>query len=297
MDNPKLLSQYKNGNTLVSIFDDGTKIREFNQAPYFNFPESIDLKITDFCDMKCLYCHESSTIKGNHSNLNKLFDILKDLPKGVELAIGGGNPVSHSELIPFLEKIKHKGLISNLTVNQGHLKEYNDLLHYLINEKLIKGLGISITNNNFKYINQLKEISNNIVYHIIAGVNKIEILDTLLKNKNDKVLILGYKQFGFGINYYSIEIQNEIKKWYMYLPKYLDKGVLSFDNLAIEQLNIKRLFTTEGWNMFYMGNDFTHSMYIDGVKEEFAPTSRSKERKSFNDYSLLDYFNIFKNSN
>ncbi len=290
----KIISSYKNGNTLVSIFDDGTKIREYPDNPIFDFPESIDVKITDFCDMNCLYCHESSTVKGKHSDLNKLLYILKDLPAGIELAIGGGNPLSHPELIGFLYSLKEKGIIANLTVNQGHLSKYNYILKDLIKQDLIKGLGISLVNNNFKYVEELKNITDNIVYHVIAGVNKIELLDKLIEQKNCKVLILGYKQFGFGINYYSDEIKKEINRWYMYLPKYLGKCVLSFDNLAIEQLNIKRLFSQEGWDNFYMGDDFTHSMYIDAVKQEFSPTSRSKERKSFDNYSLLKYFNEFK---
>jgi len=33
-------------------------------------------------------------------------------------------------------------------------------------------------------------------------------------------------------------------------------------------------------------------MYIDAVKQEFGPTSRSrsKDRKSFSEYTLIDYF-------
>lgn len=59
----EILNQYINGNTLVTIYNDGTKIREYNKDPQPEFPESIDLKITDYCDMGCPYCHESSTKK------------------------------------------------------------------------------------------------------------------------------------------------------------------------------------------------------------------------------------------
>ena len=43
-----------------------------------------------------------------------------------------------------------------------------------------------------------------------------------------------------------------------------------------------------------MGDDFTFTMYVDGVKQEFAPTSRSSNRESFNNYTLLQYFKFFK---
>ena len=44
----KLLGKYNNGNYTVSLFDDGTKIRE-TEADFFDaeFPENIDCKITD----------------------------------------------------------------------------------------------------------------------------------------------------------------------------------------------------------------------------------------------------------
>lgn len=290
------IAEYTNGNTSVTILSDGTKIREYENVPIVEFPESIDVKITDYCDMGCNYCHESSTTKGRHADLDKLFDVLNDLPSGIELAIGGGNPLSHPDLISFLKRLKQKGFIANITVNQGHLKTFKSLIASLITEELVKGVGISITNNNFKYIEPLFKITNNIVFHLIAGVNKIETVDKLMEMGECKVLVLGYKKFGFGIQYHNNEIDNEIHRWYMYLPRYIGKCILSFDNLAIEQLSLRRLFTKEGWQQFYMGDDFCFTMYIDAVKGEYAPTSRSNNRKSFNDYSLKKYFNKYKNN-
>lgn len=287
----KEIAKYYNGNTIVTLFNDGTKIREYDNIPKILHPESIDVKITDYCDMGCPYCHESSTTNGIHADLNKLLEVINVLPAGVELAIGGGNPLSHPNIIEFLQTLKQKGIIANLTVNQGHLKPFQDMIKYLIKEDLIKGLGISITNNNFNYIKPLLEITNNIVYHLIAGVNKIEILDKLINLGNCKILILGYKLFGFGINYHNKEVDSELKKWYKILPSLIGKCTISFDNLAIQQLNVKRLFTHDGWNKFYMGNDGEFTMYIDAVKQQYAKTSRSNNRASFNDCSLLEYFN------
>lgn len=290
------LAYYQNGNTTVTIKDDGTKIREYENHPVIEHPESIDVKITDYCDMGCLYCHESSTTSGVHADLNILLEKLECLHAGVELALGGGNPLSHPDLIPFLVELKNRGIITNITINQGHLKPYFETIKKLILEDLVKGVGISVTNNNFNYIEPLLELTNNIVYHIIAGVNDVSIMDKLSKFDNCKVLILGYKKFGFGINHYSEEVDLNIKKWFMYVPKYLGKCVMSFDNLAIEQLKIDRLFTEQGWNNFYMGDDFCFTMYIDAVKQQYAPTSRSSERSSFEKYNTLnEYFKENRN--
>lgn len=286
---------YQNGNTFVSISEDGTKIRTYEGKPSIVHPESIDVKITDYCDMNCEYCHESSTVKGIHGDLSKLLSVISNLPAGVELAIGGGNPLSHPKLIEFLTTLKAKGIVANITINQGHLKKYQELIESLICLDLVKGVGISITSNNFTYIKPLIKLTDNIVYHVIAGVNDVSVIDRLiaLHSKGKcKILILGYKQFGFGLKFYNPEIEANIKRWFMYLPQYLNKTVLSFDNLAISQLNVKRFFTESGWNKFYMGNDFCFTMYIDAVKQEFAPTSRSDFRKSFNEYSLKEFFEL-----
>ena len=60
-------------------------------------------------------------------------------------------------------------------------------------------------------------------------------------------------------------------------------NTISFDNLAIEQLNPKRLMSEEQYKEFYMGDDGSHTCYVDLVKKEFAISSTSIER-----YPLLD---------
>lgn len=285
-----IINQYQNGNTWVTIFDDGTKIREYNNLPNVKFPESIDIKITNYCDQNCKYCHESSTTIGKHADLNKLFDVISVLPSGVELAIGGGNPLSHPDLVEFLVRLKEMGFISNITVNQNHLARNPNLLIYLIEHQLIYGLGISIVNNDFSAIKTLSKLTSNIVFHVIAGINEVDIMDKLIQFDNPKILILGYKTFGRGSIFYNQLIENNIKEWYRYIAKYIGKCILSFDNLAIEQLKIKRLFTEDGWNQFYMGDDFQFSMYIDGVNKQFSPMSASNDRIDFTGLSVVDYF-------
>lgn len=284
------IASYINGNTHVRILSDGTKIREYIGTPKIVHPESIDVKITNYCDMGCLYCHESSTTSGNHGDIDRLLSIIRDLPRGVELAIGGGNPLSHPEIYRFLTHLSDMGIIANITINQGHLKVYQDMITSLIKENLVKGVGISITNNNYKYISPLLEITDNIVYHIIAGVNDVGVIDRLIELGECKVLVLGYKKFGFGTDFHNDDVDASIKQWKKALPTMISKCTLSFDNLAIEQLNVKRLFTHKGWEKFYMGDDFCFTMYIDAVKQEYAPTSRSNKRVSFDKMTIEEYF-------
>ena len=59
--------------------------------------------------------------------------------------------------------------------------------------------------------------------------------------------------------------------------------VVSFDNLAVQQLEAERLMSEEDWNQFYMGDDGSATMYIDMVKKEFAKSSTSTERYPLED--------------
>lgn len=303
----ELTHHYTNGNTNVQLFADGTKIRTYDGVPTPLHPESIDVKITNYCDAGCSYCHEKSTTLGQHADLGVLQAVLAPLPAGVELALGGGNPLSHPGLMPFLNHLKVQGIVCNMTINQKHLKSYKEMILELIHNDLIKGVGISYSSSSYiDDIIPIVEATDNVVFHVIMGVNKVEVIDELHKlcsklNKTCKVLVLGYKNYGFGLNYYlkNKNIENVKYRWYTHLAGKFDKKnlVLSFDNLAIKQMNLQRYFTKEAWSTFYMGDDFVFTQYIDAVNQQYAPSSTSDNRVSFNDSDLLGYFQNYRNKN
>lgn len=276
----KLLGEYKNGNYKVSLFDDGTKIRENdldNLTP--SFPENIDLKITDYCDRGCPFCHENSTVKGLHGDiLNQ--DFIKTLSPYTELALGGGNPLDHPDLVEFLHELKDRNIIANITVNQKHFMDSQEFISFLVNEKLVHGLGVSVTEVTDELVQKLTEYKN-LVIHVIYGVIKPEEL-TKLYGLGLKLLILGYKIFRRGetwLNRHDSEFEVNSSWVYENLPNITKEFmVTSFDNLAIHQLNVKRLMSDEKWNTFYMGNDGQYTMYIDMVKREYAVSSTSTTR-------------------
>ena len=108
------LFEIENGNLHTTIYDDGTKVREFEGTPNPEFPESIDVKITNYCDLACAYCHENSTKEGEHAFLSDLLPLFVDLPQGTELAIGGTNH------LPGLPVRPH--LLDGPLANQGILR-------------------------------------------------------------------------------------------------------------------------------------------------------------------------------
>ena len=290
---PELLSSYFNGNYSVKLFSDGTKIRETENDEFISeFPENIDIKIKNKCNAGCNFCFEDSTIDGKQGQLElPFFDTLQP---GTEISLGGGNIFEHPDLEKFLEVRKKQGIISNITVNQVHFAENIDKINRWQMEKLVYGVGISYNGSVEKLVKLYKStaIPQNVVVHTIAGIHNLE----PLIGHNLKVLILGYKSLRRGQTYklkYDSLISKNINKLQESLPRYLKSfNVLSFDNLALEQLNVKSLIEPAFWEEHYMGDDGTSTMYIDLVKREFASSSTSNLRYNLDEYN--DIKSIFK---
>lgn len=283
----ELLGRYRNGNYSVTLLSDGTKIRETKEDVFIPaFAENMDIKLTNCCDMGCKFCHEGSTPDGKHGNiLNERFiDTLKPYQ---EVALGGGNILEHPDLIPFLEKLEEKRVIANITVNQIHFEQNYELIRKLAQKELIYGLGVSLVNPTEIFINRVSVFPNAVI-HTINGILKPEDIK-VLENKGLKILILGYKQLRRGIDYLAEE-QKKIKQNQAWLKENLEDifskfEVVSFDNLALEQLDVKSLMSKEDWDEFYMGNDGDFTFYIDMVERKFAKNSIAPFDKR---YDLLD---------
>lgn len=296
----KLLYAYKNGNYNVKIYEDGTKIR-MTEDDYFKaeFPENIDIKISDKCDMGCEFCHEGSTTNG----LNAHFDwkFLNTLKRGTELAIGGGNVFENTSLEYFMKRCKDNNVIANLTLHQDHFlsENYHTNVKVLQSKGLLNGVGVSynpsqvdLLINKFETDEDYKKLKKNCVIHVINGIHSFDEI-MKLANKDFKILFLGYKQLRRGITFltkHDLEIQQKQKEIYDNMEDIIKAfKVVSFDNLAIEQINMKRMFTDEQWEEFYMGDDGQFTMYIDLVKGQYALNSTSLDRFDIKE-NIIDMF-------
>ena len=290
--------KYNNGNYEVVIFSNGTKIRSTYHSEFIaDSPESIDLKITNCCDLNCNFCHEESHISGSHGNIMNKLNLFKGLNNGTEIAIGGGNPLSHPDLIDFISELNKLKLICNITVNAFHLlnEKYLELLNYLISNNLVYGVGVSysedmISVSTLNHLVSRIEKKDNIVIHVIAGLVDIDNIVNLLRMWK-KVLILGYKKYGRGK---VIVDGNKIQLKFNQLNNYLESlflyGIVSFDNLAIKQLNLKDRLSAKMYNKYYMGDDGKFTMYVDIVKGQFASSSISN-KINMSDYTIKECFN------
>jgi hypothetical protein len=302
----KLLGTYNNGNYTVQIYDNGTKIRSTKDDEFIpQFAENMDVKITDKCSQNCPFCYEGCTKEGKHAHLmNGNLPVqkwLEDLQPYTELAING-NDMDHPELLSFLEYLKTKKVITNITVNQNQFINNYDLLYKLHQQQLIYGIGVSLINPNKKFIELVKTIPTTVIHTIYGVLNQLQIES--LSGKNLKILILGYKNLQRGVNYFN-DKSNEIQQNINFLKDNLKEitnnfQVVSFDNLGLEQLNVKEILFSdcpEKWETFYMGDDGTMTYYIDAVNETYSKNSCMPQefRYSSKELSSYEMFQKIKN--
>lgn len=333
------MNSYRNGNYLVNIDNKGNKSfiglrvgEEFNPQ----FPDNIDIKLTDRCNNGCPFCYESSSSMGKEGNLSGLHAVLSSLPRvPIELAFGGGSlfTIDTDKLRTFLWYLKEeRGNKIGVTINFRDLIDISmwydwdrKILPYLDN------IGISITDAVLRlhgeskdpdYVQKMLDTDKlfervmskniNVVLHLVLGLFTKEEIEGILSSSYiarniehpKRILFLGYKTKGRGITY----TQKPDSSWFDWFRRYMIQDVLrfpkpgianwniAFDNLALEQLNLRKALTEKEWRDCYMGQETSHSIFIDAVTETFGPSSTSPIRvpwKDF-DYSIPKYFNSVK---
>lgn len=224
-------------------------------------------------------CYEGCTEQGKHADLMnaKWVDTLHPY---TELAING-NDLTHPQLVPFLKKLQKNHIITNMTVNQVHFEKNKSYIHSLVDNGLIHGIGISLRKVTPNFIASVKEFPTAVI-HVINGIcTPVDFLE--LANNDLTILILGYKNLRRGTNYLNDHTADvaRIQSWtYDHLGDVILKGfkTVSFDNLALEQLNVKNHLSDEQWEEFFMGQDGAYTYYIDMVGNEFSRNSLSTER-------------------
>ena len=298
----EVIGSYKNGNYTVVILSDGTLIRACKDDVMIpEFPDSMDIKLTNKCSggTNCKYCHENSSPDGLHGKILNV-PFLNSLHPYTQLAVGGGNVLEHPDFIPFLIWCKEKNLIPSITLNQKHFMDNLQLIKDLADNKLIYGIGVSMIYPTDELISAVREFPNAVI-HVIAGIVSKTELDRI-SDRGLKVLVLGYKQFRRGEDFYksSPETQRRIDSNINWLKDNLSEiaphfNKISFDNLAIKQLNVRSLMDNDAWERFYMGDDGQFTMYVDTVNEEFAVSSTTKKRFKYTDnMSIEDIFKIIR---
>lgn len=181
----------------------------------------------------------------------------------------------------------------SLSVEQNEFDYYLENLSYLINEN--GDIWLDCEGDNLQ-----DEIEFNTEIRISGVKEKISFLFTLwntyvddikeLANKGvKKILILGEKDFGYNSGKVDLNSRNH-KEWRWFLSDLFKLfEVVSFDNLALEQLKPERFLTKKDFDTFNQGE---YSMYINAVEGYYSPSSRSNHRMYWNKVSIKEFFSI-----
>lgn len=272
----EILGKYRNGNYDVTIMSNGTKIRETEDDEFIPvFAENCDVTITNRCDGGCPWCYMGCTPNGKHADLLSQ-PWINTLHPYTELAING-NDLTHPQLIDFLRLLKEKKVIANLTVNQKHFMKNLKLLHKLTDEELIYGLGVSLEWPRPDFIEAVQKFPNAVIHTINGLLTAPEIAGLIYRKL--KILILGYKELNRGGEFFTENKQSVLSNQFVLkklLPTLIQNRkfeAISFDNLALEQLEVKKLLTEGQWEQFYMGDDGNYTFALDLVKKTFSKNS------------------------
>jgi radical SAM protein with 4Fe4S-binding SPASM domain len=93
----------------------------------YNAPTLADFQITTSCPAGCPHCYASSDPEGMHVGLADAERVFDELCKNgvTQVAIGGGEPLCHPNLIQILKMCRGRGMVPSLTTNGIYLNEDN----------------------------------------------------------------------------------------------------------------------------------------------------------------------------
>ena len=301
------IGTYINGNYETKIYNDGTRTREllphntfYDQGRYMQerfslseidmmepeFPESIDLKITNYCENGCKYCYANSSKSGQHAKVYEVLDVIRDMKPYTEVALGGGNVLDYPYLVDVLHEAKDRNVIVNITVKDTDYIKYFDMINEMVDRKLIKAIGVSPTTlKSLKELEDMIDYRHDIVVHLVLGLWSVEDIKKIFEmTKFDKFLFLGYKITPGNGEAYYIAYKSQIQKNMTEFGEYFRNNYISeykqvaFDNLAIDQLSLD---VENFYKELYQGEDGKFSFYIDLVEQEYAKSSVEKDKHYF----------------
>jgi hypothetical protein len=318
-----ITEKIKNGNYYIlygSTYNQKEKVRlQVDSIPDMipEYPELVDMKITNACEHNCPFCYMSSTPNGKHANLDDIYEIISKFKIKTEFALGGGNVLLHPDFDKIVRYIKINEHIANITIRYDDVDTINnnETIKDAI-EKYVSGIGLSVQKANdvdvaTVFINQMLDLGKHVSLHIIPEMIGVDETIAILTKMNDinkqrvanknydpyatnrcKVLFLGLKQSGRAKN--------------------LEHKLLSEENLDLfaqtsgYQFNVDTAFinTYEAWFTEAYGDDTffltkyegEYSMFIDAVKMQ-AYTSSYKDDGGIDLYKYDSEYDYVKDIN
>jgi len=262
---------WKNGNYYIILFGpERSKVRIafHNDVLKPEYPELVDVKITNRCYHECSWCAEGSVADGADADGPTVRDFLKHLHPGVEVTIGGGDPLLHLMLHSILRTRKFVSItVRDTDVLNGRVTPYVKLEHVRL------GVSLSPGTDADELVATLRAHRSPYwpTVHWVHGVNTLKQLRNLVSSGAPRVLILGYKPIGRGAFYTPKLVRPEQFREVMELARNHRTTSLAFDHLAIEQFGLREYILDHP--LLYGGAEGRYSFFVDFVDMSAYPSS------------------------
>ncbi len=263
-------------------------------------PELADISISNHCTKGCPFCYRNSKRNCDFMTLEEycfVLDAMNHPQYGnvFQVALGGGEPLEHPDLIAILDETLKRGIIPNLTTNGLHLTP-----QYC---KLIKGkigaIALSITSveeiDKDKIEMLVEEGIKTNLHYVLSSQNIEEAISILKGEKNDyfsninAIIFLTYKPAGRADEKHVIKKGNLLNTFCRLMDcKEIERPRIGFDACFVPMLLHWTKIATE-WVDSCEGGFF--SVYIDHHMN-VSPCSFSGGKDSYN-LKEYDFYDIW----
>lgn len=201
---------------------------------------NILVKITNVCNLECPYCCDGSDANGLHGNIMDA-DFLNKINTADSVTLTGGNPMSHSDLMPFLYIMKSFNVPVNIVVHQKHFMDDVTLFQILQEHSLVSAVYVTVCVPDDKFVEAVNSVPN-CFPQLILGLAYPAYIKKLFGH-DMSVRFLGYRRNNRGNSYYVRNADIRIKmdasvQWVKQNINLINDNMLHimYDRLATEQL-------------------------------------------------------------
>lgn len=273
-----------NGTKIRFSFCNDGSIDPISSPVKSTYPELVDIKITDFCDIGCGYCYQGSTIKGEHADrdlIQQISYVLKDMSV-FEVAIGGGETTTHPRFIDILRNFKDNDIVPNFTTRSMEWLKNKEARDEILG---ICGAFAFSCDNDYQVLSVLSMIEANEVpmekcsIQYVMGCSDLGTLEKILnlcETFGARITLLGYKTTGRGSKYKPEDYSN----WLDVVLKFKEKNPYFRDiciDTALAKQYEKQLLDKGIPKETFHVQEGKFSMYVDAVTRKCGPSSYCDE--------------------